>query len=112
MMSGSQIPACFRRGGDKVNKYEVLEEKLNNVKKSIAKMKVSGEATRKYLVQYDKYVDELIAASREKKLSDSHGALMGLMRGLSDYDELRKNDDLWEAACEADDFYSKECDTF
>ena len=90
-----------------MSKYEVLEEKLYNIKKSIAKIKVSNEATRKYLVQYENYVDKIIVASHDKKLHDSHGAFLGLMRGLSDYEELGKNDDLWEAACEADEFYSK-----
>lgn len=95
-----------------MNKYEALEEKLNNVKKNIGKMEVSGETTRKYLRQFEKYVDELIVASREKSLRDSHGALLGLMKGITDYDELRNNDDLWRAVYEADTFFSTECDTF
>ena len=51
-------------------------------------MKVSDEATKRYLAEFEDYVNKLIAASCERKLHNSHGALLGLTRGISDYDEL------------------------
>ncbi len=50
-----------------MDKYRILEEKLYNIKKCIAKTKVSSEAASKRLIELENYVDELIVASREKK---------------------------------------------
>lgn len=109
---GTKFANCGKGVVVKMNKYEVLEEKLNNVKECIAKMKVSSEATQKYLAEFEDYVDRLIVASHEKKICNSDGALLGLMRGISDYDELCANDELWISVREADIFYSRNCNVF
>ena len=49
---------------------------------------------------------------RERDIEDSHGALMGLIRGLSDWDELCADKELRQLAHDADMYYKKECYTF
>ena len=95
-----------------MSKYEILEKKLNDVKKSIGKIETSRETTSKYLVEFENYVDMLILDSHERKIRNSNGAVLGLTRGISDYDELCANEDLWEAVQNADKFYATECDMF
>jgi hypothetical protein len=95
-----------------VDKYKILQEKLKKLQECIAQMKVSDEATKRYLAEFEDYVNKLIAASCERKLHNSHGALLGLTRGISDYDELCANDELWECVRDADSYYSIECNVF
>ena len=65
-----------------------------------------------YLTRYKKRVDAIAKYVRERDIEDSHGALMGLIRGLSDYDELCADGDLVDLAHDADVYYKKECYTF
>ncbi len=95
-----------------MNKYDILEEKLNNVKMCVIKVKTDTESVRKYLQKYEEYIDELISATHEKKIRNSNGALLGLIRGISDYDELCSDDELWSCVQEAENYYSNECKVF
>ena len=89
-----------------MDKYKILQEKLKKLEECIAQMKVSDEATKRYLAEFEDYVNKLIVASRERKLHNSHGALLGLIKGISDYDELCANDESWECVRDADSYYA------
>lgn len=90
-----------------MDKYESLERKLCAIKKCLGEIEVSGTATKSYVVNYERYVDNLIELVHNRKIRNSNGALLGLGRGLSDYDELCSHDELLKAAYEADNYYSK-----
>lgn len=95
-----------------MDKYASLERKLSEIKKCLGELVVYGDATKSYVVNYERYVDDLIELVHNRKIQNSNGALLGLGRGLSDYDELCSHDELFKAAYEADDYYSKVCVTF
>ena len=95
-----------------MNKYEVLENKLTKISIHIDKMNLNDEASIKYLSQYKDYVDKLISAVREKTIRNSDGAVLGLIRGISDYDEICADNILWKLVTDADNYYSNECKLF
>ena len=75
-------------------------------------MDLNDEASIKYLRQYKDYVDKLIFAVQNKTIRNSDGAVLGLIRGISDYDEICADDILWNLVTEADNYYSNECKLF
>lgn len=95
-----------------MDKYKILAEKLEKISRHIEEMDVKGEKAAEYLIRYKKGVDERIEYVRERRVRDSHGALMGLIRGLSDWDELCADKELRQLAHDADVYYKKECYTF
>lgn len=95
-----------------MDKYEVLEEKLIKIIECIDMLKVDNESNKKYLVQYREYVSKLITITHNKKIRASNGALLGLIRGISDYDELCACEKLWKCVTDADNYYSNECKIF
>lgn len=95
-----------------MDKYESLERKLRAIKKCLGELNIYDDATKLYVVNYGRYVDDLIELVHNREIHNSNGALLGLGRGLSDYDELCSHDALLEAAYEADNYYSKVCVTF
>ncbi len=94
------------------NKYEILEKKLLELKECITSIEIQSEVSKKYLQQYSEYIDKLIMATIQKQIRSSNGALLGLTKGLSDYDELCSNKKLWDSAQQVDIFYSTECKSF
>lgn len=95
-----------------MDKYEVLEEKLNSVKLCVIKFQTDTKSVKEYLHRYEEYLDKLILATHEKKIRKSNGALLGLMRGISDYEELCSDDELWSCVQEVERYYSNECKEF
>lgn len=95
-----------------MDKYEMLAEKLEKISRHIEEMDVKGEKAAEYLTRYKKRVDAIAKYVRERDIEDSHGALMGLIRGLSDWDELCADKELRQLAHDADMYYKKECYTF
>lgn len=95
-----------------MNRYDVLEKKLKKVKECINKIEINSETVKKYLVQYEKYVDDLILATQEKRIRNSNGALLGLIKGISEYDELCSCDELWFCVQDAENYYMNECKVF
>lgn len=95
-----------------MNKYEILENKLTKISIHIDKMNLKNEVSIKYLSQYKDYVDKLISAVREKTIRNSDGAVLGLIRGISDYDEICADNILWNLVTDADNYYSNECKLF
>ncbi len=106
----SSIEANVRK--DIMNKYNVLEHKLKKISSHIDEMNIKDEVTIKYLMHYKDYVNQLIEAVHNKAISNSDGALLGLIRGISEYDVLCSDSKLWDFAVDADNFYSVECKSF
>ncbi|WP_242869289.1 hypothetical protein [Pseudobutyrivibrio sp. AR14] len=48
----------------------------------------------------------------KRNIRNSDGAVLGLVRAISDYDELCADEILWSLVIEADLYYSKECKIF
>lgn len=92
-----------------MNNYEILKEKLNNIRSYIMEMDVQDTETKMFLQDvYRGYIERLISAIDEKTLPPSNGAaLLGLIRGLSDYDEIDKK--LLEMVADADNYFCYEC---
>lgn len=82
------------------------------VKNCLGELVVYVDATKSSVVNYERYVDDLIELVHNKKIRNSNGALLGLGRDLSDYDELRSHDERLKVAYEADNYYSKVYVTF
>ena len=95
-----------------MDKYEILEKKLKKISMHIDEMNINDEATLKYLIQYKDYVNKLISAVQKKAIRSSDGAVLGLIRGISDYDELCADNILWNLVTDADNYYSNECKSF
>ena len=95
-----------------MNKYEILESKLEKICTHIDKMNLDDEASKRYLSQYKEYVNKLIYAVQKKTIRNSDGAVLGLIRGISDYDELCADNILWNLVTDADNYYSNECKLF
>ena len=75
-------------------------------------MNINDEVAKKYLMHYKDYVNQLIKAVHNRTISNSDGAGLGLIRGISDYDVLCLDTKLWDFAVDADNFYSVECKSF
>lgn len=91
-----------------MNNYEILKEKLNNMRNYIMEMDIKSVNTKSYLLDtYKVHIEDLISAIDEKILLPSDGAtLIGLIRGLSDYEV---DDKLLEMAEDADTYFCYEC---
>ena len=92
-----------------MSKYEVLEDKLIEISKYIDTMQLENEATINYLKQYKEYVEKLIIAVQQRVIRNSDGAVLGLIRGISDYDEICADDVFWHLVTDADNYYCNEC---
>ncbi len=95
-----------------MSKYEILENKLMKISKYIDTMQLKNEASMNYLKQYKEYVDKLIIAVQKRTIRNSNGAVLGLIRGISDYDEICADDVLWNLVTAADNYYCNECKLF
>mgnify|MGYP006903097901 CR=1 FL=1 len=85
-----------------MNKYDILEEKLIAINAYIDTMHLENNATMEYLKQYKDYVNKLIIAIQNRTIRNSNGAMMGLIRGISDYDELCADDAFWRQRHQAE----------
>lgn len=95
-----------------MNKYEILENKLIKISKHINEIQLENEAAMNYLKQYKEYVDKLIIAVQKRTIRNSNGAVLGLIKGISDYDEICADDVLWNLVTDADNYYCNECKQF
>ncbi len=95
-----------------MNKYEILENKLIKISKHINEIQLENEAAMNYLKQYKEYVDRLIIAVQKRTIRNSNGAVLGLIKGISDYDEICADDVLWNLVTDADNYYCNECKQF
>lgn len=95
-----------------MDKHDILEEKLTVLNTYIDTMHLENIAAMKYLKQYKEYVNELIIAIQNRTIRNSNGAMLGLIRGVSDYDELCGDDIFWQLVTDADNYYCNECQSF
>ncbi len=95
-----------------MNRYDILERKLTAINVYIDAMYLKNNATMEYLKQYKEYVNKLIIAIQNRTIRNSNGAVLGLIRGISDYDELCADDAFWQLATDADNYYRSECQSF
>lgn len=95
-----------------MSKYDILETKLTNISKYLDKVNIDDESTAEYLRYFKEYVIKLIEAVHKRNIRNSDGAVLGLVRAISDYDELCADKILWSLVIEADLYYSKECKIF
>lgn len=95
-----------------MNKYDILERKLTAISTYIDSMHMESNAAKEYLRQYKEYINKLIIAIQNKTIRNSNGALLGLIRGISDYDELCADDIFWQLVTDADNYYCNECQSF
>ncbi len=92
-----------------MNKYQRLKEKLKKIEVYLKSLEIKDEATKNYINYYEEYISKLIVAIDKKTIQPSNGALLGLIRGISDFDELCSDEKLWKLVQEADNYYSNEC---
>ena len=95
-----------------MNKYDMLEGKLTAISTYIDSMYLESNTAKEYLKQYKEYVNKLIIAIQNRTIRNSNGAVLGLIRGISDYDELCADDIFWKLVTDADNYYCNECQTF
>lgn len=95
-----------------MNKYEILENKLIRISEYIDTMQLKDEVAVIYLKQYKQYVDNLADTVKKRTIRISNGAVMGLIRGISDYDEICADKIFWNLVTDADDYYRNECKSF
>ena len=95
-----------------MDKYEILENKLLKISKYLNVMQLRNETSINYLKQYKEYVNKLIVAVQKRTIRNSDGALLGLIRGISDYDEICADDVFWNLVTDADNYYCNECKRF
>lgn len=95
-----------------MNKYDILEGKLTAISTYIDSMNLESNTAKEYLKQYKKYVNKLIITTQNRTIRNSNGAVMGLIRGVSDYDELCADDTFWQLVTDADNYYCNECQSF
>ena len=95
-----------------MNKYDILEGKLKAINEYIDTMCLESNVTIEYLKQYKEYINKLIIAIQNRTIRNSNGALMGLIRGISDYDELCADDVFLKLVKYSYNYYCKECQSF
>lgn len=95
-----------------MNKYDILEQKLLAINTYIDTMRIESKTTMEYLEQYKEYVNKLIVAIQNGTIRNSNGAMMGLIKGVSDYDELCADHLFWKLVTDADNYYCNECQSF
>lgn len=81
----------------------VLLLEIDEAQKRVNEEKVN------YLSNYRNSVENVMQRLRDGKLPASKGGLIGTMRGVSEYDSLASIKKLYDAACDVDLFYSREC---
>jgi len=93
-----------------MDKRQELLKKLDIlVQEIIEAKKIVDDKKRQYLNNYENGVEIVIKKLRDGTLPASKGGLIGTMRGISEYDSLASIKALYDAACDVDLFYSREC---
>ena len=86
-----------------IHKLTELEEVIDIVKKEV------GDDEKEYLNKYKKHVNCLIEKIRNGEISASNGGLLGVLRAISEYDNLAEIKQLYDAASEVEIYYSCKC---
>lgn len=92
-----------------MDKYTELAEKLSRAIDIINSIKPKSNETEEFLIKYKEYIRKIKEGTDNKNLKPSNGALMGLLRWLSDFSELEDCGELWNIINEIEDYY---CEKF
>lgn len=97
-----------------MDKYNNLYDKLKRLKKEIdlAVAQVEDDYTKDYLKKYQKNIIRLMDMTKSKSIKASNGGLIGVLRAISEYDDLSAIDSLYNAAYDVENYYSNECKNF
>lgn len=97
-----------------MDKYINLYNKLKRLKKEVdlAVAQVEDDYTKDYLKKYQKNIIRLMDMTKSKSIMASNGGLIGVLRAISEYDDLSAIDSLYNAAYDVENYYSNECKTF
>lgn len=90
-----------------MDKYELLAERLEKALLTLGFIKPANKREEEFLMKYRNYVAVAKEKTLNKSIPPSNGAMMGLLRWLSDYSGLEKNNDLWNIIDEIEDYYIK-----
>ena len=71
-----------------MNKYEKLKRKIEKIDERLDNIVLHNENANEYKKRYKKYIGEILEAIDKQMIPQSNGALLGLMRGISDYEEF------------------------
>ncbi len=91
-----------------MSKYGILENKLNTYYEKLNDILENNEMLRKQLDPYIGFLQRISDSLKNKTLAASKGRKLGVSRGISDYDLLSNDDDLWKLAKDIDDYYAEE----
>ena len=93
-----------------MDKKNELIEKLNKLIFEIdAAKKIVDLEKSNYLNNYKNGINAVIIKLENNELPASKGGPIDAIRGISEYDSLASIQTLYNAACDVDIFYSKEC---
>lgn len=85
-------------------------QKINFLLVEIVKAKeIVDESKKAYLDNYKKGIENIVKQLENDTLPASNGGVMGVMRGISEYDSLAIITPLYDAAYDVDLYYSNEC---
>ena len=71
-------------------------------------MEVEHETSREYLLIYKDFVKKILQEVKCKFIAGSQEGNLGLIRGISDYDEICNDNGLWNLLCDAENYYKSE----
>ena len=93
-----------------MNKKEILIKKLTEIVEYIDTMNLIDIESKIYIVKYKQYINQLICSIKENNLQSSEGRIsIGLIRGISDYDEICSDEKLWGLLSNIEEYYRNEC---
>ena len=97
-----------------MDKYNNLYEKLEKLKKEVdsAIAQIEDEYVKDYLKKYENNIIRLMDMTNSKSIKASNGGLLGVLRAISEYDDLSAIDLLYNAAYDVENYYSYECKNF
>lgn len=86
-----------------IKKIKLLLQEVDKAKLQVSEEKIS------YLERYRIWMESVLQKLQDGRMTESNGRLIGCMRGISEYDDLARIKELYDAAADVDCFYSKEC---
>lgn len=100
-----------------MSKYDVLKNKLSDIliytEYMIKNLKFQSEISRKYLMKFKDFVEYRIKEVENRAIPNSRGIkTLGLIKSISDYSEICKDNYLWNLLCEAENYYKYKCINF
>lgn len=85
----------------------MLAKKLEKALSILSSIDPMTTREEEFLVKYKEYIIAAKKKADNRTLSPSNGALMGLLRWLSDYSYFDQNEALWSSLEDIENYYSK-----